>query len=204
MSRDAHRAPSRLSPPRQVNGRGAPVPSRSHRPRHAFEPGSSPSRPEWSDPDPGQDWTPASSGTGSGTHRFDDPPDAEPNEDVRNAIQSRVFHAEEYSGEPGVDRVAEQSARTVELSKHDRTKLLIDTIQLFDDVWKLASIRANERHNWMVAYLTPRKKPNMDLRTAISKRQVLVITIDEMGNTDIREPQKRRLWQRLTAWLIGE
>lgn len=102
-----------------------------------------------------------------------------------------------------MDYLAEQRARANELSKQERTQLLMETIQLFDDVWKLASIRANERNNWLTAYLVPRNK-NLDLRTAISKRQVLIITIDEMGNTDIREPQKRGLWRRLTAWLIGE
>lgn len=198
MTRDAHRAPSRLSPQRQVNGRGAPVPPRSHRPHHPSAPGDPPAG------YPGQEWTSSTHGTGSGTHRFDDPPDTGPDEDFRQPAQARDSYAVEDPGEPPIDSVAELRARTSELSKQERTQLLIDTIQLFDDVWKLASIRSNERNNWMIAYLVPRNKKHLDLRTAISKRQVMIITIDEMGNTDIREPQKRGLWQRLTAWLVGE
>lgn len=200
MTRDAHRAPSRLSPPRQVNSRGAPMPPRPHRP-HYPQPDYTPYYPDRSASDPAQEWP--STTPGSGTHRFDDAPRADSDELVRQPAQVRTSRADEAPGEPPMDYLAEQHARANELSKQERTQLLMETIQLFDDVWKLASIRANERNNWLTAYLVPRNK-NLDLRTAISKRQVLIITIDEMGNTDIREPQKRGLWRRLTAWLIGE
>lgn len=203
MTRDAHRAPSRLSPPRQVNGRGAPVPPRSHRPHHLPEPGYASPNSGQPASYPGQGWTSTTHGNGSGTHRFEDPPDTRSADDVQPTEYAHITSATEDSGEP-IDRVADLRERNGGLSKQERTQLLIETIQLFDDVWKLASIRSNERNNWMIAYLVPRAKKNLDLRTAISRRQVLVITIDEMGNTDIREPQKRGLFRRLTAWLIGE
>jgi hypothetical protein len=180
------------------------VPPRSHRPHHASGPGYHASPDDPSAGYRGQEWTSTTHGTGSGTHRFEDPPDTGPDEDIRQPEQARDSYTVEDPGEPPNDSVAELRARGSELSKQECTQLLIDTIQLFDDVWKLASIRSNERNNWMIAYLVPRNKKHLDLRTAISKRQVLVITIDEMGNTDIREPQKRGLWQRLTAWLVGE
>jgi hypothetical protein len=92
---------------------------------------------------------------------------------------------------------------TNQLTKKERHQLLMHTVQLYDDVWKLAGIRANQQANILVAYLTPRNK-RLDLKTAISRHQVLLITIDDRGNTDVKEPKKRGPWRRLVAWLYGE
>ncbi|MBN1681466.1 MAG: hypothetical protein JW966_14390 [Anaerolineae bacterium] len=89
------------------------------------------------------------------------------------------------------------------LSYKERQELLIHTIQLYDDEWKLAGIRANLKKDWLVAYLVPRAR-RLDLRTAISRQQVLVITVDNRGNTDIKEPKKRGVWRMLTNWLYGQ
>lgn len=88
------------------------------------------------------------------------------------------------------------------LSMQERQQLLMHTIQLYDDEWKLAGIRANQRKNWLQGYLTPRNK-HLDLKDAISRNQVLIITIDSRGNTDINEPKKPGPWRRLTWWIFG-
>jgi len=88
------------------------------------------------------------------------------------------------------------------LSMQERQQLLMHTIQLYDDEWKLAGIRANQRKNWLQGYLTPRSK-HLDLKEAISRNQVLIITIDSRGNTDINEPKKPGPWRRLTWWIFG-
>jgi len=90
-----------------------------------------------------------------------------------------------------------------EMTTQEQYELLLHNIQLYDDMWKLAGIRANEKNNWLTAYLIPRNK-QMDLKTAISKNLVLIITIDNRGNTDIKEPRKRGFIRHLTGWLYGE
>ncbi|NDJ78418.1 MAG: hypothetical protein GYB65_19385 [Chloroflexi bacterium] len=92
---------------------------------------------------------------------------------------------------------------TGELSKKERHQLLMHTIQLYDDEWKLAGIRADEEHNWLIALLVPRGK-RIDLRSAISKREVLKIIIDSRGNTNIQEPRKRGPFRKLTSWFTGD
>jgi len=84
----------------------------------------------------------------------------------------------------------------------ERQLLLMHTIQLYDDKWKLAGIRANQRKNWLQAYLTPRNK-RLELKEAISRNQVLIITVDSRGNTEVKEPPKPRFWRRLVNWLFG-
>lgn len=84
----------------------------------------------------------------------------------------------------------------------ERQLLLMHTIQLYDDKWKLAGIRANQRKNWLQAYLTPRNK-RVELKEAISRNQVLIITVDSHGNTEVKEPPKPRFWRRLINWLFG-
>ncbi len=84
----------------------------------------------------------------------------------------------------------------------ERQLLLMHTIQLYDDKWKLAGIRANQRKNWLQAYLTPRNK-RVELKEAISRNQVLIITVDSRGNTEVKEPKKPRFWRRVINWLFG-
>jgi hypothetical protein len=91
---------------------------------------------------------------------------------------------------------------TGEMSRQEQYQLLIHNIQLRDDEWKLLNIRANSSKNWLVAYLVPRNK-QIDLKKAISTQQVLTITIDARGNTEVREPQRRSLPRRLFAWVFG-
>jgi len=88
------------------------------------------------------------------------------------------------------------------LSIQERHQLLMRTVELYDDEWKLAGIRANEKKSRLEAYLTPRSK-RIELREAISKNQVLIIMIDCQGNTDVREPKRQGPWRRLTTWLFG-
>lgn len=94
-----------------------------------------------------------------------------------------------------------QQQVAVELSKKERYQLLMHTVQLHEDDWKLASIRALPG-NRMAAYLTPRNR-HLDLRTAFNRQQILVITLDQLGNTDIKEPPPRNWLQRFLDWLRG-
>ncbi len=96
----------------------------------------------------------------------------------------------------------EQPATTNELSKKELSELLLSMVQHYDDEWKLASLRANPQSNGLTAYLVQRDR-RIDLRTAISRQEVLIIIIDSRGNTDVREPKKRGLLRALTAWLTG-
>jgi hypothetical protein len=89
-----------------------------------------------------------------------------------------------------------------ELSTKERHQLLMHTIQLYDDRWKLAGVRANERKNRLEAYLVPRNK-QVELKEAMSRNQALIIYIDSRGNTDVREPKKRSLLHRFFTWLFG-
>lgn len=88
------------------------------------------------------------------------------------------------------------------LSPQERHQLLIQAIQLYKEDWRLAGIRAKPKPDWLVAYLVPRRS-RLDLGQAISKRQVLVITVDRRGNTDINEPKRRGLWGTFISWLYG-
>lgn len=86
-----------------------------------------------------------------------------------------------------------------ELTMQQRYENLMHTIKLYDE-WKLGGIRAH--HNRLQAYLTPYGK-KLELKEAIAKNQVLIISIDHRGNTDVKEPKCPGPWQRLTAWLFG-
>lgn len=88
-----------------------------------------------------------------------------------------------------------------ELSKKERYQLLIQTVNYYEDRWNLASIRML-RGDRMAAFLTPRKR-RLDLKTAINRQQVMVISLDKHGNTDIKEPPRRNWWQRFIDWLRG-
>lgn len=96
----------------------------------------------------------------------------------------------------------EQPATTSDLSKRELNELLMSMVQHYDDEWKLASVRANPQSNGLTAYLVPRDR-RVDLRTAISRQEVLIIIIDSRGNTDVREPKKRGLLRTLTSWFTG-
>jgi hypothetical protein len=91
---------------------------------------------------------------------------------------------------------------TQELSTQERHQLLMHTIQLYDDRWKLAGVRANERRNRLEAYLVLRNK-HVELKEAMSRNEALIIFIDSRGNTDVREPKKRGLLRRFFTWLFG-
>jgi len=89
------------------------------------------------------------------------------------------------------------------LSNQERHQILMHAVQLYDDEWRLGAIRANAETRRLTAYLIPRNK-RLDLKTAISKQQVLMITVDQRGNTDIKEPKKRGVFRSLASWLRGE
>ncbi|MBI5960447.1 MAG: hypothetical protein HY866_17025, partial [Chloroflexi bacterium] len=88
------------------------------------------------------------------------------------------------------------------LSLQERHQLLIHTIGLYSDEWKLAGIRANAQRNRLEAYLVPLNH-HMDLKQAISKNIALLIMIDCQGNTDIREPKPKGPLRRLGGWFFG-
>lgn len=87
------------------------------------------------------------------------------------------------------------------LSKKERYQMLMQTVQYYEGQWKLASIRML-RGDRMAAYLTPRKR-RLDLKTAINRQQVMVISLDQNGNADIKEPPRRSVIQRFIDWLRG-
>lgn len=89
-----------------------------------------------------------------------------------------------------------------ELSRQDQYLLLMHTIQLYDDDWRLANIRTSSKKNWLVAFLIPRNKA-IDLQQALKKQIVLRITVDSRGNTDVAMPKRRGLLGRLLNWLRG-
>jgi hypothetical protein len=88
------------------------------------------------------------------------------------------------------------------LMKQEQYQMLMQSIQLYGDEWKLATIRSDAKSNRLIAYLVPRNK-RLDLKTAISKQKVLRIMIDSRGNTDIQEPTRRGPLGLLTAWFRG-
>lgn len=88
------------------------------------------------------------------------------------------------------------------LTMQERYILLMRTIELHDDVWRLASIRSNEAKERLEAYLIPRNK-RLELKEAIHRNQFMVITIDRLGNTSIKEPKREGPLRRLLRWLFG-
>jgi hypothetical protein len=88
------------------------------------------------------------------------------------------------------------------LTMQERYILLMRAIELHDDVWRLASIRANEEKDRLEAYLIPRNK-RLELKQAIHRNQFMVITIDRLGNTTIKQPRREGLLRRIWRWLFG-
>lgn len=217
MTRDEHRAPGRLVPLRPGHGRGNAVPGPGQRRPDPF-----PRSPGYPPPDdapeeesrlpfperPGQGWPPAG-------RESDWEPERGPYDDlgVRQPIAPDRGDGRPASPPPEPEVAArseplrwrdpvDAAYETQELSTQERHQLLMHTIQLYDDRWKLAGVRANERRNRLEAYLVPRNK-QVELKEAMSRNQALVIFIDSRGNTDIREPKKRGLLRRFFTWLFG-
>ena len=104
---------------------------------------------------------------------------------------------------PPVSRQPQPDAYNAgELTRQEQYQSLMQSIQLYEADFRLAKIWANARANRLEAYLLPRDK-QMELKTAISREQVLIITIDRRGNTNIKEPRPPRFWQRVIGWFYG-
>lgn len=88
------------------------------------------------------------------------------------------------------------------LTMQERYILLMRTIELHNDDWRPASIRSNEAKERLEAYLIPRNK-RMELKEAIHRNRFMVITIDRLGNTTIKEPKREGPLRRLLRWLFG-
>lgn len=135
---------------------------------------------------------------GSHDSTYEDPP-------VREARTEVASRPAAVAGTPLVFKGAvlgDMPEGTQELSVQERHQLLIHMIELYDDLWKLAGIRANEKKDRLEAYLIPRTQ-RVELKEAISKNLALIITIDSRGNTDIREPKSKSAWRKFTTWLFG-
>lgn len=126
---------------------------------------------------------------------------------TRPPVPASAFSAESTSPPPREPAARPEQPETKggpqELSVQERHQLLIRTIELYDDVWKLAGIRANEKRNRVEAYLIPRDR-RIDLKEAISKNLALIITVDTRGNTDIHEPKSKGPLRKFTTWLFGD
>jgi hypothetical protein len=211
MTRDEHRAPGRLVPLRPGQGRGKVVPGPTRRHPHTGPFRQDTDYPESDEaPDDEFPFPPAPGHTPPvvdwdarrGMH--DDP----------GAMQSSARewddgHAAALPADPEPEVPVRQRSDRMdaafelqELSTKERHQLLMHTIQLYDDRWKLAGVRANERKNRLEAYLVPRNK-QVELKEAMSRNQALIIYIDSRGNTDVREPKKRSLLHRFLTWLFG-
>lgn len=88
------------------------------------------------------------------------------------------------------------------LTIQQRYDILLHTIELYKARWRLAHVRANEESGQLQAYLTPRNA-QLSIRQAHQANQLLVIAVDYNGNTEIREPLRRRWWHRLLFWRRG-
>jgi hypothetical protein len=212
MSHDDHRAPSRLASSRRGASRRSPPSPRGTRPRalplsgDIFDPHGVDDRAfdEQRHVPLRANYRPPRTSTGetehnghvtdASQHYYDTPPEP--------AVEPPSMQP---PGEPlaALPDMLPQAEMAHNLSQRERHELLMHTIALYDEEWKLGGIRANEHANWLVAYLTPRGK-HIDLKTAIKKRQALIIAIDNLGNTNIKEPKKRGLWRLLTSWLYGD
>ncbi len=135
---------------------------------------------------------------GSHDSSYEEPPAREPRPDItsRSSVVSGPSLA--FKG----STLAAMPEEPQELSVQERHQLLIHMIELYDDLWKLAGIRANEKKDRLEAYLVPRTQ-RVELKEAISKNLALIITIDCRGNTDIREPKSKSAWRKFTTWLFG-
>lgn len=95
------------------------------------------------------------------------------------------------------------SSEPVRLSIHERHQLLIHTIRLHERKWRLAVIRANPKNDRLQAFLVPINK-KIELKEAISKNLVMVITIDVYGNIEVKKPKHLGPLRRILNWLVGE
>ena len=203
MSPDNHRAPSRLAPIRP--GPGYPKPSSLDMTTAGTRP--SPSREYEADSYEIIDSV------------IEDEPQIsqEPTNETSEYEREKGIHTPRatYSPQPESDTYARavlpneslewetssMPSNPNELSKKERYQLLIQTVHHYEDKWNLASIRML-RGDRMAAYLTPCKQ-RLDLKTALNRQQVMVISLDKHGNTDIKTPPRRSLWQRFIDWLRG-
>jgi len=218
MSRDDQRPSSRLSPPRPDYEWGAETRSAPPRGRPASR------YSEWEDEADLAEQANAryEEEVVDGDFSFSDEQDQHPVFKSRRAgaRQHAGSHDSSYEEPPIRESRAEVAPRPAaplpfrgaapgelpeeaqELSVQERHQLLIHMIELYDDLWKLAGIRANEKKDRLEAYLIPRTQ-RVELKEAISKNLALIITIDSRGNTDIREPKSKSAWRKFTTWLFG-
>lgn len=224
MTRDDHRSPGRLAPPRPDHcwGPGASV---THARRHPTETRARPGADRW-------ETTP-----GTESYRTEDSYDASESRDREEGYASapvldsgfrsgaQPYPARErppshpreldYAAEAAPTSAAyyeppsrarhpvyEPEPEPETLSMQERYILLMRAIELHDDVWRLASIRANEEKDRLEAYLIPRNK-RIELKQAIHRNQFMVITIDRLGNTTIKQPRREGWLRRLWHWLFG-
>ncbi len=204
MGRDPHRAPGRLAPLRPDYERGTSAQPPPERP---------PARPPGRPPDHG---APAA--------KAPEPPDY----DDRPTYADDDYPPEEPAYRPPtIDRGSNgdtpwtnddtQPRLRVPLPKpaplpmsdpdvlsiQERHELLIHTISLYEDRWRLAGIQANPKTNRLQAYLLPRNR-QIDLKEAISKDLALSITVDPRGSTIVKEPKSHGLFARIKRWLWGD
>lgn len=224
MTRDDHRSPGRLAPPRPDHrwGPGASAAPPRHRlantraePRadrwevvpdddpysvpEPYEPHSIYDSEETYAPAPVLEGTPRA---GARTYPPRERPYAEsrPQEYAPEAAPATTAYYEPPSRARHPAYEPDPEPET--LSMQERYILLMRAIELHDDVWRLASIRANEEKDRLEAYLIPRNK-RIELKQAIHRNQFMVITIDRLGNTTIKQPRREGLLRRLWHWLFG-
>lgn len=216
MARNDYRSTGRLAPPRADYGWGSGPPVGRARPAQ---------HPDWDDepqaeevfedlspqdylPSQRPDDTTPGRPTPVGQRRYRDAESADYVQEERTVSRAEVYAPPPTPPAYTVEMKAQPErgvagAEPHALSVQERHQLLMRTIELYDDVWKLAGVRANPQRNRLEAYLVPRSK-HMELKEASSRGQVLVITIDSRGNTDIREPRRRRWTERIMGWFFGE
>ncbi len=234
MTRDDHRSPGRLAPPRpdyhwgtrasHTPGKRRPSGQRPNR-RDDYQNGASRddyyddaddlsdlhyAEPEQNAPQPGappQEYAP---GYRPRDYYAEDSIAAE-SADVMdygygshaNVHPAQAAEAGYYDPAPAMTRSPEYEPEPEVLTIQERHGLLMRTIELYDDEWKLASIRANENKNRLEAYLVPRNK-HMELKEAIHRNKFMVITIDRLGNTSVKQPKRYGPLRRFTRWLFGD
>jgi hypothetical protein len=230
MTRDDHRSPGRLAPPRPDHrwGLGASsVPSRRPAPERRAEPPA-----DYWEPAPQEDPYAAPEATdsyGYGSSEAYPPRPPAPLYPGERRAAARVFPAsEQVSDDPRAadygyapagraqasagyfdqplssprQAIYDPEPEADMLTMQERYILLMRTIELHDDVWRLASIRSNEAKERLEAYLIPRNK-RMELKEAIHRNLFMVITIDRLGNTMIKEPRREGPLRRMLRWLFG-
>lgn len=116
------------------------------------------------------------------------PPSEVPNKDALLAFPR--------SADPGVPTHPER------LSVQEQYDILLHTIALYKTDWKLSCVRAHEESGRLKAFLISRHHP-MSIREAHERDQLLIITVDTEGNTEIREPAGRNPKSGRWRWLWG-